>query len=156
MVPASGGRLRYAEVRSSRGGVGGVQLISEPPSATFPCVPARPSRHARSGRSRTSMARVFCGRTTPHQAVSMSTFVASTSRRGARRQGFVLWLLAAALVAVACGGWWWFSRRDARPDGYNIVLHEVERDDFSLDVTERGEIESAGVTEVISEVKTKN
>src|SRR5690606_26823135 len=36
------------------------------------------------------------------------------------------------------------------------VLHKVSRDDFVLSITERGEIESAGVTEVRSEVKSKN
>ena len=35
-------------------------------------------------------------------------------------------------------------------------MHEVERDDFVLAVTERGEINAAGVTEIRSEVKTKN
>lgn len=81
-----------------------------------------------------------------------------TAKRTPRRQrpGFVLWLLLATIAVGAAAGWWWWTSGDARPDGYNIVLHEVKRDDFSLDVTERGEVESAGVTEVVSEVKTKN
>jgi multidrug efflux pump subunit AcrA (membrane-fusion protein) len=73
-----------------------------------------------------------------------------------QRAGFVLWLLLATIAVCGGVGWWWWTSGDSRPDGYDIVLHEVKRDDFSLDVTERGEIESAGVTEVVSEVKTKN
>lgn len=80
---------------------------------------------------------------------------AKRSSRSAR-PGFVLWLLLGTIAVGAAAGWWWWTSGDARPDGYNIVLHEVKRDDFALDVTERGEIESAGVTEVLSEVKTKN
>ena len=38
----------------------------------------------------------------------------------------------------------------------NAILHTVKRDDFRLAVTERGEIISAGETEIRSEVKTKN
>lgn len=73
-----------------------------------------------------------------------------------RRAGFVLWIIAAALSAGAIAlAWWWF-RDDGRREDADIVLHQVVREDFKLDVTERGEIESAGVTEVVSEVKTKN
>jgi HlyD family secretion protein len=80
----------------------------------------------------------------------------SINRRLPPRGGFILWALAMLVAASAVGGWWWWRRSDGRPKEASIVLHEVAREDFSLDVTERGEIESAGVTEVISEVKTKN
>ena len=49
-------------------------------------------------------------------------------------------MLAATIAVGGLASWWWFSG-DSRPPGYNIVLHEVKRDDFALDVTERGEIE---------------
>jgi len=81
---------------------------------------------------------------------------AASLRRAHTRSGFVLWVLSVMLAAGAVGAVWWWTRDDDRAKDANIVLHEVVREDFSLDVTERGEIESAGVTEVVSEVKTKN
>ena len=66
------------------------------------------------------------------------------------------WILAALVALGSVGGWWWFSSDDGDSEDAKIVLHEVSREDFKLDVTERGEIESAGVTDVVSEVKTKN
>jgi HlyD family secretion protein len=87
----------------------------------------------------------------------MAVSTTSAKRAGRRkRPGYVLWLLLATIGVGSVAGWWWWTSGDARPDGYDIVLHEVKRDDFALDVTERGEVESAGVTEVVSEVKTKN
>jgi multidrug resistance efflux pump len=68
----------------------------------------------------------------------------------------MLWVLAALIAVGGLGGWWWLSSDDSEAEDAKIVLHEVKREDFKLDVTERGEIESAGVTEVVSEVKTKN
>lgn len=67
----------------------------------------------------------------------------------AERVAFVLLLLA------ICGcDWQSFGSRNALVKG--AILHEVERDDFELAITERGEIESAGEVEVRSEVTTKN
>jgi HlyD family secretion protein len=65
-------------------------------------------------------------------------------------------LLAAGAAAALLAGWWWLRRGRDENAGPRIVLHTVARDDFALTVTERGEIESAGVTEVVSEVKAKN
>ena len=79
-----------------------------------------------------------------------------TRRRPAPRRGFTLWIVAAVLAMSAVGSWWWWTRDDGSKRDANIVLHEVVREDFKLDVTERGEIESAGVTDVVSEVKSKN
>lgn len=72
------------------------------------------------------------------------------------RGGYALWVVLALVVLVGIAGWSFWAGGDRRPKDYNIVLHNVERDDFALTVTERGEVESAGVTEVISEVKSKN
>jgi HlyD family secretion protein len=72
------------------------------------------------------------------------------------RRGFLLWIVAALIAVGGVGGWWWLAGRDEGGEDKTIVLHEVKREDFKLDVTERGEIESAGVTDVVSEVKTKN
>jgi len=70
---------------------------------------------------------------------------------------YVLPALLTAVVVLGAGGvWWWLGRGDAVKPEKNLVLHKVVRGDFSLTVTERGEIESAAVTDVVSEVKTKN
>lgn len=70
--------------------------------------------------------------------------------------------LVAVLLIAICGialYWgaskYWQSTGDA-DESVNAIMHEVERDDFLLTVTERGEINAAGVTEIRSEVKTKN
>lgn len=66
---------------------------------------------------------------------------------------------AAALVALmlATGGgiWWWARNRDTA-SGSSILLHTVQRDDFELTVTERGEVEAFDVTEIRSLVKSNN
>ncbi len=83
----------------------------------------------------------------------------STNRAAATsalRGGYTLWVILALVALVGVAGWSFWAGGDSRPKDYNIVLHNVERDDFALTVTERGEVESAGVTEVISEVKAKN
>ncbi len=68
----------------------------------------------------------------------------------------MLVLLAAGAAGVLLAGWWWLRPTADEQPGARIVLHTVGRDDFALTVTERGEIESAGVTEVVSEVQAKN
>lgn len=77
-------------------------------------------------------------------------------RESARRRGYALWVVLALIALAGVAGWSYWSQSNARPADYKIVLHDVARDDFSLTVTERGEVESAGVTEVVSEVKAKN
>jgi multidrug resistance efflux pump len=75
------------------------------------------------------------------------------------RYGKVMTTLMALLVLLggaAYGGYWWWNARSTAVDDSGIILHEVARDDFLLAVTERGEIESADVTEIRSEVKTMN
>lgn len=63
------------------------------------------------------------------------------------------------LLAAGIGGGyvWWQSTQTSAGDAAtaNAVLHTVERQDFSLEITERGEIESAGGVEVKSEVKAE-
>jgi multidrug resistance efflux pump len=89
-------------------------------------------------------------------ASSRTDRVVSRRTLPAERRGFMQWMLAALLAVGGLAGWFWLSRDDGESEDAKIVLHEVKREDFKLDVTERGEIESAGVTEVVSEVKTKN
>ncbi len=72
------------------------------------------------------------------------------------RGGYTLWVVLALVALVGVASWSYWAGGDRRPKDFNIVLHDVSRDDFALTVTERGEVESAGVTEVISEVKAKN
>lgn len=80
------------------------------------------------------------------------------TRRPTNRSGNVVVSLLVLLVigGVAYGGYWWWSSRNAGSRDQGIILHTIERGDFLLTVTERGEIESADVTEVRSEVKTMN
>jgi HlyD family secretion protein len=91
-----------------------------------------------------------------HPQATTVICVRRARRRPAPRRGFTVWIVAAILAMSAVGSWWWWTRDDGSKRDANIVLHEVVREDFKLDVTERGEIESAGVTDVVSEVKTKN
>ena len=62
------------------------------------------------------------------------------------------------LVALAGGGYflWQSNAQDSQTTDTDAILHAVERDEFILAVTERGEIQSSGVTEIRSLVKTKN
>ena len=62
--------------------------------------------------------------------------------------------MSAAIAAG--GGYWWWTRSDNAPIDTNILLHTVERDDFELSITERGEVEAFDVTEVRSLVKSNN
>lgn len=80
-----------------------------------------------------------------------------SSRAGTpSRSGFVLYLMIALLALVAAvGGVWTLSGTKAK-DYSGVIRHVVGRSDFLLSVTERGELESGGVTEIRSEVKSKN
>ncbi|QDT75158.1 macrolide transporter subunit MacA [Lacipirellula limnantheis] len=91
-----------------------------------------------------------------HSSAAKTRASAHRPRGLASRSGYTLWVVLALVVAAGVAGWSYWAGGDRRPKDFNIVLHNVERDDFALTVTERGEVESAGVTEVISEVKAKN
>ncbi len=76
-----------------------------------------------------------------------------------RRGGATIVGAAATLtLLVAAGGgiWWWMQSRPSTGDSNGILLHTVEREDFELTVTERGEVEAFDVTEVRSLVKSNN
>jgi multidrug efflux pump subunit AcrA (membrane-fusion protein) len=61
------------------------------------------------------------------------------------------------LGGLATGGYYlWKTQFSFGPSSEPILLHEVVRDDFRLSITERGEIEATGVTEIKSEVKAVN
>jgi multidrug resistance efflux pump len=74
------------------------------------------------------------------------------------RAGWLTSVGAVAIVALvaAGGGYWWWSQRDNSTEDENILLHTVQRGDFELSVTERGEIEAFDVTEIRSLVKSNN
>src|SRR3972149_6120354 len=78
--------------------------------------------------------------------------------RAVRRGSGGMTGLAAVLVLLAAtgGGIWWWSQHNGEPTVGNYLLHTVARDDFELNITERGEIESFDVTEVRSQVKSNN
>jgi HlyD family secretion protein len=73
-----------------------------------------------------------------------------------RRSGVSLTGLTAILTLMAAAGggaWWWWQNHDTST-ATNILLHTVDRGDFELTVTERGEVEAFDVTEVRSLVKS--
>ncbi len=75
------------------------------------------------------------------------------------RSGAATTVGAAALLtlvlAMGGGTWWWINYRH-EPSGPTVLLHTVERGNFELTITERGEIEAFDVTEVRSLVKSNN
>src|SRR5688572_8023130 len=109
-------------------------------------------------RSERSIRHSAFGKVDSLMKLSSANLADRTGRRTSRdeRRGFMLWIVAAMVALGSLGGWWFFGRQAPGEGDTKIVLHEVKREDFKLEVTERGEIESAGVTEVVSEVKTKN
>ena len=74
-------------------------------------------------------------------------------RSGQASTFFVVVLL---LLATSAGGAWWWMNRSSEEGTTDAILHSVDRRDFTLEITERGEIKAGGVTEVKSEVKAKN
>ena len=71
--------------------------------------------------------------------------------------GSVVALLAIAALALAAywGGKQIWNSSSSDSADIDAILHEVARDDFVLSVTERGEVKSAGVTEIRSEVENE-
>jgi HlyD family secretion protein len=87
--------------------------------------------------------------------------VASGSGASGRvgRRGWFTTMTAAAIVGVVLvgsAGIWWLAHRGDSSDNENIMLHNVQRGDFELAITERGEIEAFDVTEIRSLVKSNN
>jgi RND family efflux transporter MFP subunit len=64
--------------------------------------------------------------------------------------------LLTLIIAALGGGAWWWNNQGKKEKTTDAILHEVGRRDFRLDITERGEIKSGGVTEVRSLVKSKS
>lgn len=79
------------------------------------------------------------------------------SARPSANRGLVQLLLAAVLaIAAMAGVGYWLTTSNSEATDASLVLHEMSREDFELTITERGELEAAGVTEIRSEVKTEN
>ncbi len=79
------------------------------------------------------------------------------SRAPSPRTGVIRLIVVLALVVAALLGG--LALLEISPQASPVskaVLYEVQRDDFELVVTERGEIESSGDVEIRSQVKTKN
>jgi HlyD family secretion protein len=94
------------------------------------------------------------GQAKMHTLVVARPFRIQTSRRGAG--GLLTVFLLALIVAGVGGGAWWWNSQQKPDDTTDAILHDVSRKDFRLDITERGEIKSGGVTEIRSLVKSKN
>lgn len=77
-----------------------------------------------------------------------------TERRGA--SGLLSVFLLMLIIAGLGGGAWWWTTQEKEEGTTDAILHQVNRKDFRLDITERGEIKSGGVTEVRSLVKSNN
>lgn len=78
----------------------------------------------------------------------------SNSNGGFSLSALVLILAIFTLIAAAAYLQFRPSRTTSQTAG--AILHPVAREDFLLTITERGEVRSGAVTEVRSEVKTKN
>ncbi len=81
--------------------------------------------------------------------------IMSQRRAGASALATVLFVALLGAAAFWGGNQYWHASSTDK-DKIDAILHEVARDDFVLQVTERGEIISAGMTEIRSEVKTKS
>ncbi|MCH2114434.1 MAG: HlyD family efflux transporter periplasmic adaptor subunit [Pirellulales bacterium] len=78
----------------------------------------------------------------------------SVVRRGALQTTVLLLLLFVGLLMAGGFAWRWNAQRSDDGSG-GAILHSVGRDVFVLAVTERGEVQSAGVTAIRSSVKNK-
>ncbi len=86
----------------------------------------------------------------------MKRFPCSASAPVGASRFVTLLSLVAVGMAVFLGGKQYWKEQSASDDKVDAIFHEVVRNDFVLSVTERGEVKSAGVTEIRSEVKTKS
>lgn len=81
-------------------------------------------------------------------------------RDKSRHRGITLVGLLALVVLLALAapivGYWWRQSASSGQSATDAILHTVTSDNFVLEVIERGEIQSAGLNEVRSHVKTKN
>jgi len=88
-----------------------------------------------------------------------STNRTAGSRPRPSRTGSLASTSAAAFLTIMIlaggGAWWWWQNRDSS-SGDVVMLHKVDRSDFELTVTERGEVEAFDVTEIRSLVKSNN
>lgn len=99
--------------------------------------------------------RTAADRVSPRHIASVWTIV----RRIRQRRGVakLTLLILLAFAAIASGGGLWWYRQDETADGVGTKLvHTVERGDFVLTVTERGEVESSDDVEIRCEVKSQN
>lgn len=82
----------------------------------------------------------------------------SRRRSASRALASLSSLLVLCVILLATSGsfyWWWQSNLD-EDTSTDAILHTVAKEDFVLDVIERGEIKSGGLNEVRSQVKSKN
>jgi len=97
---------------------------------------------------------------TRHGHCLISATESTTRRRGRCRLGgatlFGTTTMVALVVAAGGGLWWWAQHHGESNGSANILLHTVQRGNFELAVTERGEIQAFDVTEVRSLVKSNN
>ncbi|MCA9230303.1 MAG: HlyD family efflux transporter periplasmic adaptor subunit [Planctomycetales bacterium] len=77
------------------------------------------------------------------------------SRRGVGRLAAVS-LIALLLIAAGGSGYLWWGAESDETLVSDAILHTVSRSDFVHQITERGEILSSAVTDIRSEVKSKN
>jgi len=86
--------------------------------------------------------------------------MASNTNPIAQREGSTLSgtlvLLSLLGLLIAAGLLWQWSFGSDQDGQTDAILHAVDRDDFVLAVTERGEIQSSSVTAIRSSVKSKN
>ncbi|MEO2049482.1 MAG: efflux transporter periplasmic adaptor subunit [Pirellulales bacterium] len=88
------------------------------------------------------------------------SYTDTKTRTGYTRTGATRFLTLSVvillMVTASVGGYRWWAINHQTQAQTGLILHTVARGNFIHEVTERGEIKSAGVTEIRSEVKTKN
>ena len=73
-----------------------------------------------------------------------------------RTGGVAILLLLSVIVAAAAGATWWYLAGETGEEEVSVLTHEVSLDEFLLEITERGDIESSDDVEVRCEVKAKS
>ena len=89
----------------------------------------------------------------PNSNLQKRQFLRKRSRSGSRKGSVLAWLFVLIFVGVAGTAGWIYKSRSQSTGKVDVLTHVVQRGNFSLEVVEQGEVESASNVEVRCEVK---